>query len=66
MQWIMDNVSTIIVSLLLIGIVIVIIKNLRKNDGGCVGSCGGCASSEICHDHKKSFVDEYHESQNHK
>lgn len=64
MQWIMNNISTIFVSLILLGVVIMVVKNLRKKDGSssCGGSCGGCASSSMCHGHT-TFVDDYHKNQ---
>ena len=55
----MENLSTIIIGILLLAVVVLIVKKMRndkksgKSSCGC--GCGGCASAGICHpeNHKK-------------
>ncbi len=51
--WIIANISTIVVALILaaiIGLVVVRMVKRRKNgQGGCSCGCSGCAMSDVCH-----------------
>ncbi len=50
MEWIMDNLATIIVGLLLLAAVIFAIYRLIKGhrNGKCSGGCPGCSLSGKC------------------
>lgn len=60
MDWILNNISTIIVSSIILGMVILIIRNLRKKKSVCGGSCGGCGLTDVCHTHKNTLVEDFH------
>ncbi|MGI6072108.1 MAG: FeoB-associated Cys-rich membrane protein [Lachnospiraceae bacterium] len=50
-QWIIDNLATIIVSVLLLMAVVsavVFMAGKKKNDGGCSHGCSGCSMSAEC------------------
>jgi len=53
MNWFMENMGTIIVSMLLIGAVGCIIIRMRKDREqgkcSCGGSCGSCPMGRACH-----------------
>ncbi len=59
LHFIMENLSTIIIGILLLAVVVLIVKKMRndKKNGksSCGCGCGGCASAGICHpeNHKK-------------
>ena len=53
MQWIYNNLSTMIVSLILIVIVILIIKNQIQSKRNCHSGCCGCPMVGKCHNEKK-------------
>ena len=58
-HFVMENLSTIIISILLLGVVLLIIRKLRndkkggKSSCGCGCGCGGCASAGMCHPEKQ-------------
>ena len=51
--WITANLSTIIISLLLVAICMAIVIKIRrdkkKGKSSCGGGCSGCAMSGMCH-----------------
>lgn len=53
LDFIINNLSTIIVSLILLSIVILVIKIIidNKNNGksSCGGGCSGCPNACMCH-----------------
>ncbi|MFR7592758.1 MAG: FeoB-associated Cys-rich membrane protein [Longibaculum sp.] len=53
MQWIYNNLSTMIVSLILIVIVILIIKDQIQSKRNCHSGCCGCPMAGKCHNEKK-------------
>lgn len=63
LQMLMSNISTIIVSVLLLTIVVFIIRNLyhdkKTGKSSCGSGCGGCASSGLCHGKKNALVEQY-------
>jgi hypothetical protein len=63
-MWFINNITTIMVSLLIVIIVIMSIKSIKKNGHSCDGGCGHCASSSICHSHKNTLVQDYHQDHN--
>ncbi|MBR3015884.1 MAG: FeoB-associated Cys-rich membrane protein [Clostridia bacterium] len=52
-SWIAENLGTIVVSLLLIGLVTLAILRLRKDKrqgkSSCGGNCGCCPMASSCH-----------------
>ncbi len=57
MEWIVANIGTIIVSILVVGIVVAIVLNqiVRKKQGksSCSCGCSRCANSQYCHSAKQ-------------
>ena len=55
--WISENISTIIIALVLAaavaGIIIHMVRGKRKGGSSCGCGCGGCSMSGVCHSHKK-------------
>ncbi|MBS6444611.1 MAG: FeoB-associated Cys-rich membrane protein [Ruminococcus sp.] len=57
LEFLSNNLSTIVVGAILLGIVILVIKSMRndkkagKNSCGC--GCSGCPNASICHGTKK-------------
>ena len=53
LQAIADNVGTIVVSLVLIGVIALIVARLRRNKkrgkSSCGGNCGCCPMAGSCH-----------------
>lgn len=53
LTWLIDNLATVIITLVLIGIVAMIIANLVKNrkkgKSSCGCGCANCAMSGVCH-----------------
>jgi Flp pilus assembly protein protease CpaA len=53
LEWITLNAGTLLISLLLIGLVALIILQLRRDKkqgkSSCGGACGGCPMSGSCH-----------------
>ena len=51
--WIVENIGTIVVCAVLIGVVALIItimvRNKKKGNSSCSCGCSGCAMSEHCH-----------------
>ena len=68
MNWMLENLSTIIVSAILIMIVCLILRSMHKDrvngKSSCGNNCGGCALSEICHNDKKEnpIVEAYYKN----
>ena len=56
MAWIMDNMATILVTLVLIGIVAAIVGKMRKDKkqgkSSCGCGCSSCAMHGTCHGDK--------------
>lgn len=55
LQFIADNIGTIVISALLLAVVIGIIANMAKKKAkgesmSCGCGCSGCPSASICHD----------------
>ena len=54
--WIVENIGTIMVCAVLIGVVALIItimvRNKKKGKSSCSCGCSGCAMSEHCHSKK--------------
>ncbi|MBQ2390548.1 MAG: FeoB-associated Cys-rich membrane protein [Clostridia bacterium] len=54
--WIVENIGTIVVCAVLIGVVALIItimvRNKKKGKSSCSCGCSGCAMSEHCHSKK--------------
>lgn len=52
-QFIAENLPTILGSFILLAVFISIIArhiyNKKHNKGGCAGGCGGCPNAEFCH-----------------
>ncbi len=54
-RFIIDNIGTIIVSVIVIAVLcfiaVIMIKDKRKGTScaGCGGGCGGCPNSGLCH-----------------
>ncbi|WP_270640276.1 FeoB-associated Cys-rich membrane protein [Longibaculum muris] len=53
MNWILNNLSTIIVAAILLIIVIMIIKHQIQTRHTCSSGCGGCPMAGKCQTHKK-------------
>ena len=53
MVWLNENLSTILVSLIIVFAVVLAIRSIRKDKANC-NSCGG-----LCHS-KSNLVDTYH------
>lgn len=53
LSWISAHLGTIIISLVLLGIVLVIIKSIRKDKqsgkSSCGSNCSHCAMGDSCH-----------------
>lgn len=51
--WISNNISTIIVSIILMAVIAVVIaamvKNKKEGRSSCSCGCGGCAMKDSCH-----------------
>ncbi|HIT68293.1 MAG TPA: FeoB-associated Cys-rich membrane protein [Candidatus Aphodomonas merdavium] len=60
LQWLEENIGTILISLFLLAAVVAIIINLisKKRRGesacGCGGSCAGCPMGCNCHSRKET------------
>ena len=57
MNWLIENLSTIIVSVILLFAVLLAINSIRKDKAN-GGNCGSCGTS--CHSRTNSLVDSYH------
>jgi hypothetical protein len=57
MDWIITNISTILVTLVLIGLVTLVIRKIvkdkKKGITSCGTSCNGCAMAGSCKDFQK-------------
>ncbi|MCD8110354.1 MAG: FeoB-associated Cys-rich membrane protein [Clostridiales bacterium] len=55
MEWIIDNLSTVIIGLLLLAAVIFAVRTLIKDhkNGRCSGGCPGCSHTGKCPHTKK-------------
>ncbi len=57
MDWMIENVSTIMVSLILVGLVSLVIRKMvkdkKKGVTSCGTSCNGCAMAGSCKDFMK-------------
>ena len=53
LHWISANLSTILITLVLIAIVVLIIRSLicqkKQGKSSCGGNCAGCAACGSCH-----------------
>ncbi len=53
MTWLVENLATVIVTLVLAAVVTLIILNMRrdkaKGRSSCGGNCAGCAMCGACH-----------------
>lgn len=52
--WLIDNLATVLISLVLaaviVGIILVMVRNKKKGKSSCgCGSCSGCAMAGSCH-----------------
>ncbi|MBO5870114.1 MAG: FeoB-associated Cys-rich membrane protein [Clostridia bacterium] len=56
MNWIIENMATIIVSAIVLGVLSLalykIIKDKKSGKTSCGCSCSGCAMKEMCHKEK--------------
>jgi len=56
MEWIAENIGTIIISLILLAVIAAVVRKLwkdkkqKKSSCGC--SCGSCSSCGMCQPHK--------------
>ena len=54
--WIVENIGTIVVCAVLIGVVLfvvtIMVLNKKKGKSSCSCGCSGCAMSEHCHSKK--------------
>lgn len=61
MQWIISNLGTIIVSIILVAIVSLILysmlDNKRKGKSSCGCNCSCCPSGGMCHRNEQQAVD---------
>ncbi len=58
MNWILENLGTIIVALIVFAVCVLIVRKIVKDKKSgksptCGCGCGGCAMSGICHDKKE-------------
>lgn len=57
MEWIIPNISTIVISLIVLGLVLLVInkmlKDKRKGITSCGTSCSGCAMTGSCKEFSK-------------
>lgn len=51
-QFILENIATILISFLLFLLVVVIIQKQFKGNMGCGNNCGGCPMAKQCHSKK--------------
>ena len=53
LQWLSENIGTIIVTIVIIGVISGIVLKIRndrkKGKSSCGCNCGQCAMSEVCH-----------------
>lgn len=58
MDWIINNLSTILVSLVLLGLISLVIRKMvkdkKKGVTSCGSSCSGCAMSGSCKELRKT------------
>jgi hypothetical protein len=58
MDWVINNISTILVSLALFGLVALVIRKMvkdkKKGVTSCGSSCSGCAMSGTCKELRKA------------
>ncbi len=61
MVWLNENLSTILVSLIIVFAVVLAIRSIRKDKANGKSSCGGNCNScgGLCHS-KSNLVDTYH------
>ncbi len=54
--WLVDNLATIIICLVLLSVVVLIIRSMvkdkRNGKGSCGCGCGNCPSAGMCHSKK--------------
>lgn len=67
MNWIFENLSTIIVSGILVLIVFLILRSMHQDKingkSSCGSDCGGCALSKTCHNQEENpIVKAYYEN----
>ncbi|HWS29306.1 MAG TPA: FeoB-associated Cys-rich membrane protein [Clostridia bacterium] len=52
-EWLSANWGTLVVGLVVLAIVAAVVvkmvRDKKKNKGGCACGCDGCASSDLCH-----------------
>ncbi len=48
MTFIIQNLGTIVVSLVIAALIVLVIRRMKKNKG-CGCGCGDCEMSDICH-----------------
>ena len=60
MSWVLENLSTIIVSGILILIVFLIVRSMHQDKingkSSCSNDCGGCALSGSCHNRDENPI----------
>ena len=53
LQWISENIGTIVVGLVLLAVVILIVRIMmrdkKQGKSSCGGNCAGCAACGSCH-----------------
>ena len=53
LQWISENIGTIVVGLVLLAVVILIVRIMmrdkKQGKSSCGGNCAGCAACGACH-----------------
>lgn len=53
LQWICENISTILVSLMLLAVVILIVRSMirdkKQGKSSCGGNCASCGGCCACH-----------------
>jgi hypothetical protein len=58
MDWMIENISTILVTLILIGLITLVIRKMfndkKKGITSCGTSCNGCAMAGSCKDIQKT------------
>ncbi len=60
-HFLMENLSTILISIVLLVVVVLVIRKMRNDKkagkSSCSCGCGDCASADICHSEKMQKKD---------